>query len=163
MPKKTSTKANSAGKKRSIARRFNDSLSGRSPKAAVTDKRTLRRIERYRKELEKGSKGRNTALTPLDIAMRVDELLKYGDTSTAIRKLVKPRKADYDREMMTALLKEMHPVYEYAPAAYRFAGVDDETLLGAGIIDSLPKKRGPKKGTKKTAKKAIAKKRSSKK
>ena len=47
---------------------------------------------------------------------------------------------------ISELLKEMHPVYGYRAEAYRFAGVDDKTLLAAGIIDSLPKKRGPKPG-----------------
>ena len=159
MPRKAAPKTVDAGTKRSIARRFNDALAGQGPTAAAktTDKRTLRRLERYRTELKKGAKGKNAQLTPLDIAMRVDELLKNGDTISALRKLTSPRGADYDREAMTMILKEMHPVYGYVPAAYRFAGVDDETMLAAGIIDKMPKKRGPKKGSAK-AKKAAPKK-----
>lgn len=156
--KKTKTPVASAALKRSIARRFNDALAGRAAKTKTTDKRTLRRLERYRKELKKGTKSGNAALTPLDVAMRVDELLGHGDTVTALRKLCKPRASDYDRDTMIALLKEMHSIYKYRPASYRFAGVDDETLLAAGIIDTLPKKRGPKKGSKKSTAKKAAKK-----
>jgi len=157
MPKKSTAKNASAATKRSIARRFNDALAGLTPQSKVTDKRTLRRLERYRTELKKGAKGRNAALTPLDVAMRVDELLKHGDTISSIRKLCSPRAADYDRDTMVALLREMHPVYGYKPAAYRFAGVDDVTMLAAGIIEKLPAKRGPKKGAAKAAKKASGK------
>ncbi len=48
---------------------------------------------------------------------------------------------------MAALLKEMHPEYGFLPAAYRFAGVHDETLVAAGILETMPAKRGPKKKT----------------
>lgn len=159
MPKKKASSATiDAGKKRSIARRFNDALAGRTNKSTVTDKRTVRRLDRYRKELKKGAKAGNTPLTPLDVAMRVDELIEHGDTVASLRKLVRPRAGEYDRDVMAELLREMHPVYKYRPAAYRFAGVDDHTLLASGIIDSLPKKRGPKKGsTKKGTKRSKGK------
>jgi hypothetical protein len=161
MQPKTAPKNSDAARKRSIARRFNDALAGRSVASKTTDQRTLRRLERYREELRKGAKAGKTPLTPLDVALRVDELLRHGDTTSMLRKLFKPRSADYTKEAMVALLKEMHPVYKYAPAAYRFAGVDDETLLAAGIIEKIPARRGPKKGngTEEPKKKAPAKKR----
>ncbi len=137
-----------AGKKRSIARRFNSALAGRSTTTKNSDKRTDRRLDRYRKELAQGT-AKGKALTPLDIAMRVHELIEHGEKLTTLRKVVKPREGSYDRNVMAELLREMHPVYEYRAEAYRFAGVDDETLLAAGIIEKLPKKRGPKPGSRK--------------
>ncbi len=74
-------------------------------------------------------------------------MLEAGEGLTALRKIVKPRVGEYDQGVMAELLREMHPVYGYRAAAYRFAGVDDETLLAAGIIEKLPKKRGPKPGS----------------
>ena len=141
-----------AGKKRSMARRFNDALkprvaSGTGKKAL--DKRTGKRLDRYRKELKTGktSKGRN--LSPLDVAMRVDELLAHGDKLGDIKKLTKPRAIDADHETLVGILNEMHPVYGYRAEAYRFAGVSNEALLEAGIIDKLPARRGPKPAAKK--------------
>ena len=143
-----------AGKKRSMARRFNDALkprvaSGTGKKAL--DKRTGKRLDRYRKELKTGktSKGRN--LSPLDVAMRVDELLAHGDKLGDIKKLTKPRTIDADHETLVGILNEMHPVYGYRAEAYRFAGVSNEALLEAGIIDKLPARRGPKPAAKKKA------------
>ncbi len=149
MPKKASSTTITASKKRSIARRFNDVLAGGAIDSKATDGRKLRRLERYRAELKRGKTKLNVALTPLDVAMRVDELLAHGDSVTALRRLRKPMESSYDRDTMVVLLQEMHPVYDYRPTAYRFAGIDDETLLAAGIIDRIPPKRGPKKGTRK--------------
>ena len=153
-PKKKTTAQLTAGKKRSMARRFNDALkpkvaSGTGKKAL--DKRTGKRLDRYRKELKTGktSKGRN--LSPLDVAMRVDELLAHGDKLGDIKKLTKPRAIDADHETLVGILNEMHPVYGYRAEAYRFAGVSNEALLEAGIIDKLPARRGPKPAVKKKA------------
>ena len=52
----------------------------------------------------------------------------------------------------------MHPIYQFRPEAYRFAGITNETLLKAGIIDKMPPKRGPRPGSKKKAAKKPAKK-----
>lgn len=144
-PKKGSKATAEASKKRSIARRFNDALAGTSSKTAKsTDQRRARKLNRYRKELRKGAKGNGQALTPLDVALRVNELLEQGEKITDLRKLVKIKTNEYDKETMVELLKEMHPVYQYRADAYRFAGVDNETLLAAGIIKKIPAKRGPK-------------------
>ncbi len=142
MPRKTKA-ALEAGMKRSIARRFNDALQGRSAATKPTDKRVERKLTRYRNELKKGV-ARGKSLTPLDVAMRVHELLENGEKLTELRKLVKPKPGNYDQDQMADLLREMHPVYGYRAEAYRFAGVNDATLLSAGIIDKVPAKRGPK-------------------
>jgi hypothetical protein len=141
------TKDTLTATKRSIARRFNDVLAQTSGRQAQStkqpDQRTEKRLNRYRDELSEGSIG-NRALSPLDIAMRVDELLAHGDKISGLRKIMTPRQVDLDHEHLVSVLKEMHPLYNYRPAAYRFAGVSDEALLDAGIIEKIPGKRGPK-------------------
>ncbi len=133
-----------AGERRSIARRFNDSLAVSTKKATKKlDQRTAKRLDRYREELTKGKSGKKT-LTPFDIAQRVDELLAHGDKIGDLRKLMQPRQVDFDFDHLVEILKEMHPIYGYRPTAYRFAGVPNEALLAAGIIDRIPAKRGPK-------------------
>lgn len=154
-----------AAMKRSIARRFNDSLIGRSSRAVTNkamDRRTAKRLERYRVELKNGKKSGNKDMTPLDVATRVNELLKHGDRMTAIRKLCKPRVVEYDDETLVGVLQEMHPIYQFRPEAYRHAGVRNETLVGAGILSEMPAKRGPAPGTK-VAKKQGRKKKAAKK
>jgi len=132
-----------AGVLRSISRRFNDALSGRVKATKGGDQRTARKLNRYRKELLNGKAGRKE-LTPLDVAARVNELLEAGDRIADIRKLTKPRTIEYDEEAMSALLREMHPQYGFRAEAYRFAGVHNETMVAAGILDKIPAKRGPK-------------------
>jgi hypothetical protein len=146
MVRSTGSASAEAARKRSIARRFNDVLTSRSPKAKALDKRTARRLERYRGELKQGRKAKRKELSPLDVAMRVNELLKYGDRISDIRKLSKPRQIEYEESQMVALLREMHPVYLFRAEAYRFAGVSNETLLAAGVLDKIPARRGPKAG-----------------
>jgi hypothetical protein len=128
--------------KRSIARRFNDTLAGRSPKAKSVDQRTARRLNRFRNELKNGKKAGNRELNPLDVALRVHTLLESGARLTDLRRLTKPRDVDYNEETMVALLREMHPEYGFSPDAYRFAGVRDETLVAAGVLDKMPPRRG---------------------
>jgi hypothetical protein len=108
------------------------------------DQRTARKLNRYRKELQNGKAGRKE-LTPLDVAARVHELLEAGERIADIRKLTKPRTIEYDEDTMAALLRDMHPEYGFRAEAYRFAGVHNETMVAAGILDKMPAKRGPKK------------------
>jgi hypothetical protein len=142
-PKKSSS---GTAMKRSIARRFNDSLVGRGQAGSVAktlDQRTAKRLARYRVELKGGRKGNSKDLTPLDVAIRVNELLKHGDRLTDIRKLSKPREVDYDEKLLVGVLKEMHPHYQFRPEAYRYAGVQNEALVASGILKTMPAKRGP--------------------
>jgi hypothetical protein len=169
MAKKSTNTSNtagtaSAGKKRSLARRFNDSLTLKAVKTSTAkplDKRTARRLERYRSELKTGKSPRGQGLTPLDVAMRIDELLTHGAKLADLRKLIKPRAAEFDQSALVDILKEMHPIYRYRADAYRFAGVSNEALLAAGIIEKLPARRGPKPVVKEadSSKKGVAKKR----
>jgi hypothetical protein len=154
MPRQPTKGATSAGKKRSLARRFNASLTAqaaKTPTAKTLDQRTVRRLDRYRSELKNGKSPRGKGLTPLDIAMRVNELLANGAKLAELKKLIKPRTVEFDHETLVAILVEMHPIYGYRPVAYRFAGVPDDALLAAGIIDKMPARRGPKPATKKVA------------
>ena len=149
-----------AAKKRSIARRFNDSLSSRAPRAMgekALDRRTAKRLERYRKELKEGRKG-NKDLTALDVASKVNELIKYGDRITDLKKIFKPRQLEYNEDVLVGVLKEMHPVYDFRPEAYRFAGVKDQSMVKAGVLDKMPTRRGPAPGTKPAAKRGAKKK-----
>ena len=134
-----------AAQKRSIARRFNDSLlekAARAGHARTLDRRTVRRLERYRDELKKGKKVGDKLLTPLDVAMRVDELLGHGDKLAEIRKLTKPRQVEYDGDRLVSVLTEMHPIYQFRAEAYRFAGVKNEALVAAGVLPTMPARRG---------------------
>lgn len=126
------------------------------------DRRTAKRLERYRVELKNGKKSGDKDLTPLDVATRVNELLKHGDRMTAIRKLCKPRVVEYNEVTLVGVLKEMHPIYQFRPEAYRHAGVRNETLVGAEILAEMPAKRGPAPGSK-SAKKHGRKKKAGKK
>lgn len=141
----TKSKAGEAARKRSIARRFNDALAIRTPQAKPLDQRTARRLERYRKELRESSKSQKKSLSALELAKRVDALLRHGDRIKDIKKLTKPREYEYDEKNMVALLQEMHATYDFLPEAYRFAGVQNETLVAAGVLDEMPKRRGPRK------------------
>jgi len=158
MPAKKGKSA--AAKKRSIARRFNDSLTHRTPRVAgekALDKRTAKRLERYRKELKDGKKG-DKDLTALDIASRINDLLAYGDRMTDLKKLLKPRQVEYNEDVLVGVLKEMHPVYGFRAEAYRFAGVKDQAMVKAGVLAKMPARRGPIPGKKKAAKPAAKKK-----
>jgi hypothetical protein len=150
---KDATDRTKAGTLRSISRRFNDALSGRTKTAKDGDQRTARKLNRFRKELQSGKAGRKE-LTPLDVAARVHALLEAGDRIADIRQLTKPRTIDYDEETMAGLLRDMHPEYGFRPEAYRFAGVHNETMVAAGILDKMPAKRGPKKKSETQAKAA---------
>jgi hypothetical protein len=143
MAKKKPTQSGaSAALKRSIARRFNDALAGRTPKSKPLDQRTARKLARYRKELRAGAKGGDKKLSALEIAKRVHELLEHGERLSDIKKLAKPKPLEYDEEKIVALLSEMQPVYRFRPEAYQFAGVRNETLLAAGVIKEIPRRRG---------------------
>ncbi len=148
-----------AAMKRSIARRFNDSLIGRSSRSMsdkTLDRRTAKRLDRYRDELKNGRKVGEKDLTALDVAMRVNELLKHGDRLTDIRKLSKPRVVEYNDDTLVGVLKEMQHIYKFRPEAFRFAGVKNESLVASGILSEMPPKRGPAPGSR-SAKKGYAK------
>ena len=142
---KAGKSAVSAANKRSIARRFNDALSARMPKAKSFDQRTARKLRRFRKELAAGRTAKKQ-LTPIEVALRVSSLLDYGDKLSDIKKLSKWKPIEnYDEEAMVGLLKEMHSAYAFTPEAYRFVGVRYETMLIAGVISKVPARRGRKK------------------
>ena len=151
MPKKD---VNEAAMKRSIARRFNDSLIGRSSRSAsdrTLDRRTAKKLDRYRQELKNNKKSGSKDLTALDIAIRVNELLKHGDRLTDIKKLSKPRAIEYNEDTLVGVLREMQPIYQFRVEAYRHAGVKKETLVAAGVLGSMPAKRGPAPGSRPSA------------
>ncbi len=135
----------SAVKKRSIARRFNDTLTPLKEQATVIDQRTARRLDRYKEELRAGRTAGGQPLKAIEVAMRVNELLAHGERLTDIKRLAKTSHfGEYNEEEMIELLREMHTVYNFRPDAYRFVGITNATLKAAGVIDVIPAKRGRK-------------------
>jgi hypothetical protein len=142
--KKDLTKNIDAGLKRSMSRRFNDVLARRQSGVKTGDRRSARRLNRYREELRTGQKAGQQPLSPLEIVTRVHVLLESGVRLAEIRQLTKPRLVEYDEERVVSLIQEMQPEYGFRAEAYRFAGVRNETLFAAGLLDEMPAKRGPK-------------------
>lgn len=110
-----------------------DRVADRVAKPRPIDGRTLRKIKRYRQELKRGRRASGQRLLPFEIAVRVDFLLDHGDRVEQIRKLIRPKKIDYDEEQVRHLVEEMQSVCGFHPEAYLFAGVRNETLEAAGL------------------------------
>ena len=143
--KASSTPSADAAAKRAIARRFNEVLGGKSSQSKPIDQRSVRKLEKFKRELRKGKTAGSKPLSALEIARRVHDLMESGLKIADIKQFAKPLDFDYDEDGLVELLSEMHPVYQFCADAYRFAGVRDETLCNAGVIGEIPKKRGPKK------------------
>ena len=83
--------------KRRAARFFNDVLGGRSSAVNRLDGRTQKRRQRLLKELETGKARGTRDLKPLDVLLRVQELLELGEGVSALRKVVKVKKMAWAR------------------------------------------------------------------
>src|SRR5580704_16070805 len=81
-----------AVEKRRVARLFNDVLGGRGSGARKHDGRTEKRRQRLLRELESGKLRGAHELKPLDVLVRVNELLDLGEPLRSIRKVAKVRK-----------------------------------------------------------------------
>src|SRR5262249_5708803 len=91
---RTATRAAASGRgsaeavqKRRVARRLNDLFSGRAAAAGGSlDGRTAKRRARLLSELEKGTKrGSKSPLKPIDLLLRVNDLLAIGEPVSSIR------------------------------------------------------------------------------
>lgn len=120
--------------KRRAARIFNDVLGGRASGAHKLDGRTEKRRQRLLKELEDGMARGARELKPLDVLQRVQELMDMGETVSAIRKVAKIRKSTIPEDAMVDVVERLHKAYNFRPEAYRFVGIDDEVLRGAGVL-----------------------------
>jgi len=128
--------------KRRVARMFNDILGGRGVGAHKQDGRTEKRRQRLIRELESGKVRGSRELKPLDVLVRVHELLALGEPLSSIRKIAKVRKAAASPEEMVEVVARLHKAYAFRPECYRFVGVDDEVLRSAGVLTSEPPTRG---------------------
>jgi hypothetical protein len=131
--------------KRRVARLFNDVLGGRRAGAHSQDGRTEKRRQRLLRELEAGKARGTRELKPLDVLVRVHELLELGEPLSSVRKVTKVRKAAVAAEEMVELVSRLHKAYGFRPESYRFVGVDDDVLKRAGVLTADRAKRRPRK------------------
>jgi hypothetical protein len=121
--------------KRRAARLFNDVLGGRNPAANKLDGRTEKRRQRLLKELEDGKARGERELKPLDVLQRVQELMDMGEPLSAIRKVARVRKTSLPPDSIVTVVQRLHAAYGFRPEAYRFVGIGDDVLRGAGVLD----------------------------
>jgi hypothetical protein len=120
--------------KRRVARLFNDILGGRGVGGHKQDGRTEKRRQRLMRELESGKVRGSRELKPLDVLVRVHELLELGESLRSIRKVARLRKALVAPEAMVEVVSRLHRAYGFRPECYRFVGVDDDVLRTAGVL-----------------------------
>lgn len=147
--KKTENRRGSpeAVEKRRVARQFNTFLTGGSV-APSLDGRTEKRRARLLKELKDGKATGGAALKPLDVLIRVQELIGLGETMGNLRKVVKTKFPARDDEEFTTVLARLHQAYEFSPEAYRVVGLSAAALEGAGIVEASAKPRRRKNAAK---------------
>jgi hypothetical protein len=132
--------------KRRAARLFNDVLGGRGSAAQKLDGRTEKRRQRLLKELEDGKARGSRELKPLDVLQRVQELMDLGEPLSSIRKVAKIRKSNLPDESVVDIVQRLHKAYGFRPETYRFVGIGDEVLRGAGVLTGEPRRgRAPAK------------------
>jgi hypothetical protein len=124
-----------------VARLFNDILGGRVG-AHKQDGRTEKRRQRLIRELESGKARGSRELKPLDVLVRVHELLNLGEPLSSIRKIAKVRRAAATPEEMVEVVGRLHKAYAFRPECYRFVGVADDVLRSAGVLSSESPTRG---------------------
>jgi hypothetical protein len=144
--KATASKPNRRGSpeaiaKRVAARHLNDVLTGRKSGGPVLDGRTEKRRQRLLKELAERE------LKPVDLLLKVQELLDLGETVAGLRKIVPVRRVRVAPPGAAEALERMAAAYALTPAAYRFLGLPEAVLVEAGIVDG--RRRAPR--TKKKA------------
>src|SRR6201997_5532757 len=106
--------------KRRVARLFNDILGGRGVGAHKQDGRTEKRRQRLLRELEQGKVRGARELKPLDVLVRVHELLELGEPLRSIRKVAKLRRAAVPPEAMVEVVSRLHKAYGFRAECYRF-------------------------------------------
>jgi hypothetical protein len=129
--------------KRRAGRLFNDVLGGRAGGPRKHDGRTEKRRQRLMRELESGKARGSRELKPLDVLQRVHELLELGESLRSIRKVAKVRRSVVPPEAILEVVGRLHKAYGFRPECYRFVGVGDEALRGAGVLGA-ELARGPR-------------------
>src|SRR6476646_9962586 len=120
--------------KRRAARLFNDVLGGRGSGAAKLDGRTEKRRQRLLRELEEGQARGTKELKPLDVLQRVQELMDLGEPLSSIRKVAKVKKTNLPPESIVEIVGRLHKAYAFRPEVYRFVGIGEDVLRGAGVL-----------------------------
>jgi hypothetical protein len=131
--------------KRRAARLFNDILGGRGAGTHKRDGRTEKRRQRLMRELESGQIRGSRPLKPLDVLVRVHELLELGEPLRSIRKVAKVRKTAVAPENMVDVVGRLHKAYGFRLECYRFVGVDEDVLRSAGVLSAEFSKRRTRK------------------
>ncbi len=129
--------------KRRAARFFNDVLGGRGAASQRLDGRTQKRRQRLLKELETGKARGTRDLKPLDVLLRVQELLELGEGVSSLRKVVKVKKVGLGDDVPLAISR-LHKAYNFRPEVYRFVGIGDELLKEVGVVSAGDKKKRSK-------------------
>jgi hypothetical protein len=120
--------------KRRAARLFNDVLGGRGAGAHKRDGRTEKRRQRLMRELESGKVRGARELKPLDVLVRVHELMELGESLRSIRRIAKVRKTTVPADEMIDVVSRLHKAYGFRPECYRFVGVGEDVLRSAGVL-----------------------------
>ena len=126
--------------KRRAARFFNDVLGGRGAASQRLDGRTQKRRQRLLKELETGKARGTRDLKPLDVLLRVQELLDLGEGVSALRKVVKVKKVGLGDDIPLAV-QRLHKAYNFRPEVYRFVGIGEDLLKEVGVVGSAEKRK----------------------
>jgi hypothetical protein len=122
------------------ARFFNDVLGGRGAAGQQLDGRTQKRRQRLLRELETGKARGTRDLKPLDVLLRVQELLELGEGVSALRKVIKVKKIGLGEDVPLAISR-LHKAYNFRPEVYRFVGIGEDVLKDVGVVASDRKKR----------------------
>ncbi len=129
-----------AVQKRVAARNLNDVLTGKKSGHPALDGRTEKRRQRLILELT------SEELKPVDVLLKVQELLDIGETLTSLRKVVPVKRMRSVPAGAAEALARMVDAYDLSEAAYRFLGLPESVLVEAGVMPgAAPKKRVPKK------------------
>jgi hypothetical protein len=133
-----------AVEKRRVARLFNDLL-GKKSGGGKLDGRTEKRRQRLLHELETGKARGKRDLKPIDVLLRVQELIELGETLSSIRKVAKAKKPELLGEEIIGVLERLHSAYHFRPEVYRFVGIADDVLQRAGVLAPEPRPPRQKK------------------
>lgn len=136
--------------KRRAARALNQLFDGL--RAGRLDGRTEKRRLRLLKELKSGRRG--SALAPTEIVSHATELLRLGETLSAIRKSGVLKPSFEPTPAAIAVAREVQQLNGYEPKAWKLLGIDlDDTGAKKPAASKAAKKAPRKKAAKKASKK----------
>jgi hypothetical protein len=61
--------------------------------------------------------------------------MDMGEPLSAIRKVARIRKTSLPPDSIVTVVQRLHAAYGFRPEAYRFVGIGDDVLRGAGVLD----------------------------